>query len=140
VVRHRPRSHRRGRERGHGLRERLRPNHDHAGPPGRYDPHDDTHDAEAPAHHHPIVDHVDVHDATHHDYDHDHQLDHDDVHGGRLQRHQRWDVAGRLERERERRDGQRLRREQRRQAVGRFLPRQLLRLAFAGYFFLLGTK
>src|SRR5438552_4022663 len=81
---------------------------DLAGPSGRHDLHDDTHDAEATTHHHAIVDHVDVHDATHHDYDHDHQLDHDDLHGGRLQRQQRWDVAGRLERDRERWDGERL--------------------------------
>jgi hypothetical protein len=38
--------------------------------PGRHDPHDDTHDAEAPAHNHALVDHADVHDATHHDDDH----------------------------------------------------------------------
>jgi hypothetical protein len=117
-----------------------RDDHDHAGSPGRHDPHDDPHHAEAPTDHPPVDDDVDVHNAAHDDDEqHDHD-EHPDECLGRWQ-WQRRNVAQWRFRWQQRRYRERLGREQRRQAVGRLLPRQLLRLARGGFYFLpLGTK
>jgi hypothetical protein len=122
--------------------------HDDRRLPGPDRPHRLAHADEAADHdHHQATgfhDRAHHHRATSHHHDDDqHDLDPDDDRrlGRWIERRHLPRRRVRREQREQRRDRKRLGSEQRRQAVGRLLPRQLLRLAPRNrYFFLLGTK